>query len=296
MRRSGTTILYDALLEDPEVAASTSRCASRTSRSAAAAARARRRLRRDARAARALPRRALPGRSPIDEFNWGGPRDPALELEPGLPDHVRGFLASLLAEGPGVAIKETRLYRKLAGGRRARSRRAAGPPRPRPALGGRVDDAGARAQARRQLPDRRRLLRGAHEAQAVVEPGALGGHHRRSATGGREDGAGRPTSRACSPSGATPSRDAPRGGGVRRALRAAAPRGPRAPTRTRRSSRVYALLERPLPEAVSRWARDNVRAAPRCPSATTRAGPRRSSGWGSPRPSPPPGMRPTRRS
>src|SRR4029077_4426143 len=46
-------------------------------------------------------------------FNWGGPRAPELELESDLPEFVSGFLASLLAAAPNVAIKETRLHHKL---------------------------------------------------------------------------------------------------------------------------------------------------------------------------------------
>jgi hypothetical protein len=46
-------------------------------------------------------------------FNWGAPRDPALELEPELPDHVRDLLAHLLGSNGDVAIKETRLHHKL---------------------------------------------------------------------------------------------------------------------------------------------------------------------------------------
>jgi hypothetical protein len=114
MRRSGTTILYDALLEDPDV-----RCFYEPLREqdvtegggsgaregdAFAETRALRER---------FQRKRFPG-IPIEEFNWGGPRDPALELEPDLPEHCRGLLAYLLGQAPAVAIKETRLYRKLA--------------------------------------------------------------------------------------------------------------------------------------------------------------------------------------
>ena len=113
MRRSGTTILYDALLEDPEVVGfyeplreqdvTVGGGSGAREYDAFAATRDRR--------ARFAHER-YPALA-IGDFNWGAPRDPALELEAGLPDHVRDFLASLIAEGPGVAIKETRLYRKL---------------------------------------------------------------------------------------------------------------------------------------------------------------------------------------
>jgi hypothetical protein len=113
MRRSGTTILFDALLEDSAL-----RCFYEPLREqkvtpgggsgaregdAFAETRA---LRED------FQRRNHP-EIPIEEFNWGGPRRPALELEPGLPDHCLGFLRHLLGLAPQIAIKETRLYCKV---------------------------------------------------------------------------------------------------------------------------------------------------------------------------------------
>jgi hypothetical protein len=114
MRRSGTTILYDALLEDPEL-----RCfyeplreqdvtvgGGSGARESDAFA--------ETRALREEFQRERYPDLPIESFNWGGPRDPDLELEHHLPDHCREFLAFLLEQGPRVAIKETRLYRKVA--------------------------------------------------------------------------------------------------------------------------------------------------------------------------------------
>ncbi|MFL5869582.1 MAG: sulfotransferase [Solirubrobacterales bacterium] len=114
LRRSGTTILYDALREDPEL-----RCyyeplreddetigggsGARDEDVFASTREARERFRAD--------------RYPelhSELFNWGGPRDPEVELEPELPDHVRDLLAHLLESAPDVAIKETRLHHKLA--------------------------------------------------------------------------------------------------------------------------------------------------------------------------------------
>ena len=113
MRRSGTTILYDALIEDPEL-----RCfyeplreqdvtvgGGSGARDADAFA--------ETRALREEFRRQHYPDVGIEEFNWGGPRDPELELEPGLPPHCRDFLAYLCGLAPRVAIKETRLYRKV---------------------------------------------------------------------------------------------------------------------------------------------------------------------------------------
>jgi hypothetical protein len=114
MRRSGTTILYDALLEDPEL-----RCFYEPLREedvtegGGSGARPG-----DAFAeTRELRRRFRQERFPeieLAEFNWGGPREPALELEDELPEHCRAWLASLLELGPNVAIKETRLHHKVA--------------------------------------------------------------------------------------------------------------------------------------------------------------------------------------
>jgi hypothetical protein len=114
MRRSGTTILYDALLADPDL-----RCfyeplrEQRVTEGGGSGAREG-----DAFAeTRALRERFRDERYPeipIDEFNWGGPREPSLELEPRLPEHCRELLRWLLGMAPAVAIKETRLYCKVA--------------------------------------------------------------------------------------------------------------------------------------------------------------------------------------
>lgn len=113
MRRSGTTILYDALREDPalrcfyeplrEEGESPGGGSGARSEDAFAETRALRRAFRD----RHYPELAA------EEFNWGGPREPRLELGAGLPPHCRELLASLLEQAPSVAIKETRLYSKL---------------------------------------------------------------------------------------------------------------------------------------------------------------------------------------
>lgn len=113
MRRSGTTILHDALLEDPSLAGfyeplreqdvSIGGGSGTRDTDAFAETRALREQ---------FQRERYPG-VPIEEFNWGGPRDPALELDEALPDHCRDLLAFLIDQAPEVAIKETRLYRKL---------------------------------------------------------------------------------------------------------------------------------------------------------------------------------------
>jgi hypothetical protein len=114
LRRSGTTIVYDALREDPAL-----RCYYEPLREddetigGGSGARDE-----DAFAlTREERERFRAERYPelhSELFNWGGPRDPEAELDPGLPDHVRDLLAYLLESAPEVAIKETRLHHKLA--------------------------------------------------------------------------------------------------------------------------------------------------------------------------------------
>jgi len=112
MRRSGTTILYDALQEDPELNCfyEPLREEDVTEGGGSGARKGdafgeMRVLRTEFRDAR-FPNLA------IEEFNWGGPRKPPLELEPDLPPHCRELLAELLQRSP-AAIKETRLWSKV---------------------------------------------------------------------------------------------------------------------------------------------------------------------------------------
>lgn len=115
MRRSGTTILFDALREDPEL-----RCFYEPLREegetpgGGSGARAEDAFA-ETRALRGAFRTARYPSLAADDFNWGGPRHPELELEPELPVHCRELLAWLLRQAPHVAIKETRLYCKAAG-------------------------------------------------------------------------------------------------------------------------------------------------------------------------------------
>lgn len=114
MRRSGTTILYDALLEDPELRLfyeplreeKVTVGGGSGARDTDAFAETR-----ELRAAFAAERFAD---VPLEQFNWGGPRAPRLEARPGLPEHCRAFLAHLLTLAPAVAIKETRFYDQVA--------------------------------------------------------------------------------------------------------------------------------------------------------------------------------------
>ncbi len=114
MRRSGTTILHDAIVEDPELRSfyeplreqKVTEGGGSGAREGDAFAEMRA-IRQD------FQRERYPD-IPIDEFNWGGPRDPSVEITDHLPEHARELLKHLLTLAPAVAIKETRLYCKLA--------------------------------------------------------------------------------------------------------------------------------------------------------------------------------------
>lgn len=115
MRRSGTTILYDALLEDPGLHCFYEPFRENTETpGGGSGAResdpfAETKALREAYAAAEFPQ------VPIEEFNWGGPRKGELEIGPELPEHCTGFVRHLLARGDGreVMIKFTRIYDKL---------------------------------------------------------------------------------------------------------------------------------------------------------------------------------------
>jgi hypothetical protein len=114
MRRSGTTILYDAFCEDPEL-----RCFYEPLREEAetpgggSGARSHdlfaetRRLRHD------FQRERHP-EVPLELFNHGGPRAPALELDRRLPGWAMEWLRFLLEQAPQVLVKHVRMYRKVA--------------------------------------------------------------------------------------------------------------------------------------------------------------------------------------
>ena len=113
MRRSGTTILYDALLEDPglhcfyepfrEDAETPGGGSGARTTDPFAETRALRRAYRD---------EHWPGLD-LAEFNLGGPGNPEREIGPEMPEHCAGFLRTLLDRDEPVLIKETRLYDKL---------------------------------------------------------------------------------------------------------------------------------------------------------------------------------------
>jgi hypothetical protein len=113
MRRSGTTILYDALLADPELRSFYEPLREQRVTEGGGSGARKGDAFAETRALRERFQRERYPAIPIDEFNWGGPREPALELEPHLPEHCRELLRWLLEMAPAVAIKETRLYRKV---------------------------------------------------------------------------------------------------------------------------------------------------------------------------------------
>lgn len=118
MRRSGTTILYDALLADPEL-----RCfyeplrEEKVTEGGGSGAREGDAFA-ETREIRDEFRRARYPELAVEEFNWGGPREPALELDPELPEHCVALLRHLLDLGASEGgsdslVKETRLYCKI---------------------------------------------------------------------------------------------------------------------------------------------------------------------------------------
>lgn len=113
MRRSGTTILYDALLEDPELHCFYEPLREDTETPGGGSDARESDPFTETRALRAAFREANYPEVPIEGFNCGGPGNPAMELGPDLPAHCSGFLAELLARDEPVMIKETRFYDKL---------------------------------------------------------------------------------------------------------------------------------------------------------------------------------------
>jgi hypothetical protein len=114
MRRSGTTILYDALLEDPELHCFYEPLREDTETPGGGSGARESDPFAETRQLRLEYRdRHWPGLD-IAEFNLGGPGNPAAELGPDLPEHCAGFLRTLLDRDERVMIKETRFYDKLA--------------------------------------------------------------------------------------------------------------------------------------------------------------------------------------
>jgi hypothetical protein len=113
LRRSGTTILYDALGEDSGLRCFYEPLREDTETIGGGSGARDEDLGAETRALRERFRAARYPELQIELFNWGGPRAPELELASELPAHVRDWLRELLATAPEVAVKETRLQHKL---------------------------------------------------------------------------------------------------------------------------------------------------------------------------------------
>lgn len=114
LRRSGTTILYDALSEDPDLRCFYEPLREDTATVGGGSGARDHDLFAETRTLRESFRRQRYPELQIERFNWGGPEAPEAELDRDLPEHVRALLAHLLAEAPEVVVKETRLHHKLA--------------------------------------------------------------------------------------------------------------------------------------------------------------------------------------
>jgi len=113
MRRSGTTILYDAFLEDPGLRCFYEPfCLGKVTMGGGSGAREMD-LFADAREMRKEFQSSHYPSLDLELFNWGGPRDPDVELEARLPEHGRGYLRYLLDSAPEVLVKEVRMYQKI---------------------------------------------------------------------------------------------------------------------------------------------------------------------------------------
>lgn len=114
MRRSGTTILYDAILEDPDLQCFYEPLREDTDTPGGGSGARKTDPFAETRALRRAYRDAHHPDLELGEFNCGGPGNPAAELGPQLPPHCAGFLASLFDREGRVMVKETRFYDKLA--------------------------------------------------------------------------------------------------------------------------------------------------------------------------------------
>ena len=114
MRRSGTTILYDAFGEDAELRRfyEPFREEAETP-GGGSGARSEDLFAETRELRRQFKRQEHPG-VPLELFNHGGPRAPALELHRALPSWGSDLLSFLLEQAPNVLIKEVRLFRKVA--------------------------------------------------------------------------------------------------------------------------------------------------------------------------------------
>lgn len=113
LRRSGTTILYDALGEDGDLRRFYEPLREDTESIGGGSGARDEDVFAETREIRERFRAEHYPGLPIDRFNCGGPGAPEAELDPRLPEHCEALLGHLLGLAPSVAIKETRLQHKL---------------------------------------------------------------------------------------------------------------------------------------------------------------------------------------
>ena len=113
MRRSGTTILYDALLEDPGLHCFYEPWREDTETPGGGSNARESDPFTETRELRKAYRDAEFPKLELADFNLGGPGNPGLEIGPEVPGHCAGFLATLLDRDEPVMVKETRFYDKL---------------------------------------------------------------------------------------------------------------------------------------------------------------------------------------
>ena len=113
MRRSGTTILYDALLEDPQLQCFYEPLREEGETPGGGSGARESDPFAETRKLRSAFREQHHPDLPIEAFNCGGPGNPEQELGPELPEHCAAFVRELLGRDEPVLVKETRLYDKL---------------------------------------------------------------------------------------------------------------------------------------------------------------------------------------
>ena len=115
MRRSGTTILFDTLAEDPEFDIYYEPFAAARNPAIGGGSGARQvDYFEKIRACRAAFQQQYPQTIAEDYLNYGAPRDALLEFEPDLPPPCRGYVRYMIDQRPHTVIKFTRLYTKVA--------------------------------------------------------------------------------------------------------------------------------------------------------------------------------------
>ncbi|MEJ7875928.1 MAG: sulfotransferase [Solirubrobacterales bacterium] len=113
MRRSGTTILYDAFGEDPELRRFYEPFREEDETFGGGSGARAEDLFAETRELRRQFKRNVHPEVPLELFNHGGPRAPALELHPSLPEWGVDLLRHLLDAAPQALVKEVRLFRKV---------------------------------------------------------------------------------------------------------------------------------------------------------------------------------------